>query len=71
MVVIGMYAGDWVIDARRDQRKPSASVYGVLPTRGAQALAAHLQAAAGGHAAHVIYLTLPWETAIVRYALTV
>lgn len=71
MVVISVFAGDFVSDARQDQRKPQASVRGIMGKRQAEAMATRLQADAGGQAAHVIYLALPWDTAMARYTLTV
>ena len=71
MVVIGIYAGDMITDARKDRRKPRASVYGMLGPKEAEAMAARLQAEAGGNAANVVYLALPWDTAMARYSLMV
>ena len=71
MVVISLYAGNWVQDARTDTRKPTAHVLGMMGKRQAEAMAVRLQADAGGQAAHTVYLALPWDMAMARYSLMV
>lgn len=70
-VVIGVYAGDWVTDARSDKRKPTASVRANIPMAAAKRFAAMLQEEAGGQSANVVFEALSWKTAKARYTLTV
>lgn len=69
-VVIGVYAGDYVWDARSQKRKPTATVRANIPMKAARQYAALLQEEAGGQAANVIFEALPWRTANARYTLT-